>query len=385
MASLPDSGVIDADGHVLEDSTLWDEYLEERYRERAIRVVPNEDGWDVLIVDGQVFPYFAPGTITSMGTMDEGPVAIGPERRYMESRPRPAADARARIEHSERAGLDRALLYPTIGLQWECVVPDADLCTAYLRAYNRWLADFCRDSQGRLVPIAHISLTDVELAVAEIERALDDGCKGAFVSPFTHTRIPLGHPDHDRFWAAAQSLDCPVAIHPTQDPPSMAVTQRFEPFDGLLCGSPLNTWNSIVFAPQGVIQAFGTFFGFATFDRFPRLKIGVLESSSGWIGSFLDRLDVLHETAAGRATGLKQKPSDYFRRQCFISSDPDERAVPRIIEQVGSECFFWASDYPHGDHSANWLENLAGFLEPLGPEARNNVLGANVRRVYNLD
>ena len=89
---------------------------------------------------------------------------------------------------------------------------------AYQRAYNRWIADFCRDSGGRLVPIAHLSLLDVDSAVAELERSVADGCRGGFVAPFTHTRKPHGHPDHDALWAKATELDVPIAIHPTYEP-----------------------------------------------------------------------------------------------------------------------------------------------------------------------
>jgi len=276
-------------------------------------------------------------------------------------------------------------LYPTIGLQWECVVPDPELDMAYHRAYNRWLADFCRDSGGRLVPIAHLALWDVDLAVAELKRAVEDGCRGAFLGPFTRTRIAHGHPDHDRFWAAAQDLDVPIALHPTYEPPGVTAVSRFDGFDGLLMGEPRNVWNSILFGTQGVKQAFASFFAFATFDRFPKLKIGVLESSSGWIGSFLDRMDILSQTPTGMATGLKEKPSSYFQRQCFISADPDETAAPLIVEHVGEQCFLWATDFPHGDHPANWKEHLERFVEPLGASARRAVLGGNVKRFYGLD
>ena len=175
-----------------------------------------------------------------------------------------------------------------------------------------------------------------------------------------------------------------MAIHPTYESPEVTPVRRFDGFDGLLMGEPLNLWNSILFGTQGIKQAFASFFGFATFDRFPRLKLGVVESSSGWIGAFLDRLDVLTDTASGMAVGAKEKPSTYFRRQCFISADPDETAAPLIVEHVGAECFLWATDFPHGDHPANWKEHLERFIEPLSPDARRAVLGENVERLYGL-
>jgi len=44
---------------------------------------------------------------------------------------------------------------------------------------------------------------------------------------------------------------------------------------------------------------------------------------------------------------LSEKPSYYFKRQCFISADPDERTIPAMMQLVGEDKFLWASDYPH--------------------------------------
>jgi len=100
-----------------------------------------------------------------------------------------------------------------------------------------------------------------------------------------------------------------------------------------------------------VRQAFTTFFDFATFDRFPKLKLVLLESGAGWIGYWLDRLDgVSTSTFLGGRAPLKLRPSDYFRRQVWISGDPDERTLPAMMQTYGADRFFWASDYPHPAH-----------------------------------
>ena len=89
-------------------------------------------------------------------------------------------DAKERLKLMDQENLHIALMYPSIGLTWECEVEDPELAIAYSRAYNRWIVDWCSDSGGRLVPIAHISLTDGLSAAAELERAVKAGCKGAF-------------------------------------------------------------------------------------------------------------------------------------------------------------------------------------------------------------
>ncbi len=78
------------------------------------------------------------------------------------------------------------------------------------------------------------------------------------------------------------------------------------------------------------------------------------------------------------------KPSEYFRRQCFISGDPDETASGYIFDHVGSHQFMWATDYPHPDHTGSWVDSLTRLVEPLSEETRARFLGANVNEIYSL-
>jgi predicted TIM-barrel fold metal-dependent hydrolase len=135
---------------------------------------------------------------------------------------------------------------------------------------------------------------------------------------------------------------------------------------------------------QGVQQAFLSFFALGTLERFPRLRLGVLESGCGWVGSFLDRMDAVAETVSGRGARLGLRPSELFRRQCFISGDPDETAAPLVIEHVGADCFLWATDYPHPDHPGTWAHALERFVAPLSPATRSKVLFENVKRLYGI-
>jgi Amidohydrolase len=104
------------------------------------------------------------------------------------------------------------------------------------------------------------------------------------------------------------------------------------------------------------------------FDRFPRLRTVVLESGAGWIGYWLDRADAIYwRTALGGTVQLKERPSFYFKRQCFIS---DERSIASLTKLIGEDRFFWASDYPHPDHPGDYLEELRGMVEGMSSTAR---------------
>jgi hypothetical protein len=80
-------GAIDCDGHILEPPTLWEDYLEPRYRDRAIRIRTDPEGWEYFEYDGQpsrlCFKGF-PGILGAMGRPD---IVPGPDRTYVQGAP----------------------------------------------------------------------------------------------------------------------------------------------------------------------------------------------------------------------------------------------------------------------------------------------------------
>src|SRR5499426_2417642 len=244
--------VIDCDGHILEPPDLWETYLEPAYRDRALRIRVGDDGFEYLEIDGQRSTIARQGQLGTLGGMgkrvDEalelreramrGEVAPhevrgirpSPEQTYLRGAAFGTMDMKERVQLLDREGMAKAVLDPTLGLLWEAELFDPELSSAYCRAYNRWIADFCRDSGGRLIPIAHLSLGDPAEAARELERAVKDGCKGVFVAPFTITMKAHAHPDFDPFWAKAQELNVPVGIHPTFEPLAFNVHHRFDKF-----------------------------------------------------------------------------------------------------------------------------------------------------------
>ena len=370
--------IIDADGHILEPADTWERYIDSRYRDRALRI-RSHDGKECLEMDGKKSRFFDVRVLSALGGMGKNTAEIERmmEKPYPGSAPFGSMDPGERVALLDREGIAKSILYPSLGLTWECELEDVELSLAYARAYNRWICEFCSDSGGRLVAIAHISLADAKAAAEELERAVGEGAKGAFVAPYTLTRVPHAHPDHDAFWAKAQDLNVPVAIHPMAEHPKIRTYQRFDGMGGA-------RWMQNALGMQGPQQALYGMFQWGLFDRFPRIKIILLESGAGWIGAALDRMDAIFETSLGDGVPLKERPSTYFKRQCWISGDPDERALAHIVDYVGDDRFFWATDYPHFDHPGNYMEELEELVAPLSENARNNLLGDSVAAVYGI-
>jgi predicted TIM-barrel fold metal-dependent hydrolase len=300
---------------------------------------------------------------------------------YVDNAPLGAMDAAERLERLDQENVEKALLYPTVGILWVAEVEDEAVAQANLKAYNRWIVDFCSDSDGRLVPIAQLSLGDVVSAEKELRRAAADGAKGVWVPPFSTTRLPLGDPAHDAIFAACQELGLPLGIHPAFEP-KWCAPGRFGEYTSAKYGFFHN-----VTAGDAVRHAFTSLFQYGVFARFPELKVIVLESGAGWIGYWLDRMDTMYGTIQGEPVRrlMPEQPSHYFRRQCWISADPDEKSLAGVIPIVGQDRFFWASDFPHPDHPPDYLPEVERLLESLPESARQPLLGQNVRDAYGLD
>jgi predicted TIM-barrel fold metal-dependent hydrolase len=386
---LPFEGAVDGDGHVLEPADLWENYLEDKYKDRGIHIKVDDEGLEYLEFDNVAQQAYSKGLLSTIGAMGDADVQPSPDRRYMDVMPYGACDPAQRVDLLDQEHLDNVVLFPTIGLMWQNLGIDPELELAYARAYNRWIADFCRDSKGRLVASAQIPLANPVGAAEELERAVADGCKGAFVGTMTHTAHLHGHPHFDVVWAKAQELDVPLGIHPGVTAATEGVDTGDDVDDTTKPDDMIGEcYVRAIAAGNWVRPAFLSFFDHGTFDRFPKLKLGVLESQAGWIASLLDRLDQAHETVSGSVlfgrAPLKEKPSYYFKRNCFISTDPSENSAALIMDYVGSHCFQWASDYPHLDHPASWVTDLKRLVEPLSADTRNRLLGQNVKDLYHL-
>lgn len=369
---------VDADGHILEPADTWIKYIDPQYRDRAIRIDHDDKGWEVLMFDNKPAEVVR-GTLGALGGvgMDAEALLTPGKRTYVEGCPPGSYDPQARLKVMDEEGIDIALLYPTIGIFWEGWVQDPKLATAYCRAYNRWLVDFCSEDKKRLFPVAHISLIDPEGAVEETIRAKKDGCVGVYLSPDMVARgwKHFDDPSFVRFWNTVQDLDMPVGFHViVRDTPSWQEWIRNDADFGLF---------NFTFLAMDVMAAFTQMMSLAMFEKYPRMKCTVLESGANWISAWLDRLDHKYIPMKSRST-LKMKPSEYFYRQCVVSADPDETMTAEVVNHIGADYFVWASDYPHIDSSLGVAQEIRERLASLPVASQRKVLGENAVRFYNL-
>ena len=157
--------VIDSDGHILEPLTLWNDYMDPAFRSRAPKLVIDKDGKERLLVEEQVLgSQQGMGGIGGVGARQG--VVSAETMSYEEGRPG-GFDPHKRIPDMDLDGIDAAFLYPSMGL-FAGAVHDPELAAALCRAYNRWLADYCKPYPDRLFGIAMLPMQSIDHAIAEM-------------------------------------------------------------------------------------------------------------------------------------------------------------------------------------------------------------------------
>ncbi len=381
--------VVDIDGHVAEPITLiMDEYLEPEFRDRPLRLLNDEQGLEYLEINGVKSEVIQGGTGLGVdagkafGAEDYRPFFTPGKVHYYDGMIPESNEPNARAKWHESEGIDKALLYPTLGISWETECQDPKVAAAYCRAYNNWILDFCSSHPDRHYPVAHIPTIDANEAAAEVRRTAELGIKGYMVYSTATNGLYYGHPHFDPLYEAVQETGLPLGNHVVNQADYLAKDNHRSEYQQSDSTTDDFFYLTMVvpFQPQlALIHMVSE----GAFDRFPNLKYVFLETGATWIAYLLERLDEKFETQS-HSTTFKEKPSDYFRRQCWISLEPEEELIPHVIQKVGADKFFWATDFPHHDGFPGVVQALRELLSPLSQEDVSKVLGLNAVQVYNL-
>src|ERR1700723_995741 len=201
--------VLSSDSHVFEPPDLWQARIDAAFRDRAPRI-QRINGADQIVVEGDRV-LSGIGLISNAGARFENPETISAQGRF-EDVHRGGYEPEQHLKDMALEGVAGEVLYPSQGLFY-FKVADTKLMSAIFRAYNDWLAEFCRTDPARLKGIAMINLDDVQDGIRELERAARLGLSGAMITeyPLEHRRYDGS--EYEPFWAAAAALDLPLSLH----------------------------------------------------------------------------------------------------------------------------------------------------------------------------
>ena len=260
---------------------------------------------------------------------------------------------------------------------------DLDFAYGVARAHNRGMVEFCA-VDPRLLPTCYVPLADFERAAAMADEAIAMGAAALLVAsgcPRTHSPSHIGL---DPVWARAQEAAIPVVFHVggTGDLIDAAYFRNGLPVPPDFHGGEEN-FRSVDYMgiPHPPEQTLATMIFDGVLDRFPHLRIGVIEQGAIWVPSWLRQMESAFEAFSRheeRLRALSLRPSEYVRRQVRCTPYPTED-VGWIIANSAPEICMFSSDYPHVEGGRRPLERFEASLGNASDDVRRHFYCDNFR------
>ena len=416
--------VFDSDSHVVETRELWEKYLDPEYRILGKSALWREDGKtnSYLKVNGQVFrdtgnPNIPRHAIWKPGMTWEAVGNLDPDTRHpmIEG----AWDPQARLRDMDSMGVDQAFLYPTWFAEGFHLVEDPDVAYALARAYNDWIADFCKAAPDRLFAAAMLPLQDMDMAIEELQRISKISCfRGAFIRPMFLEGRYFTHPYYHPLWAELESLGVAAAVHPTPglwNPEWTSHGQFIEkvkgrinlvPFDLGGGGGPFaggGTGESRPFMSAGMplghpiapvlsnwldnhMFVASTLIGFTVMQRYPNMKMVVAHGKASWMEEVLEKMEASTRVIPLLHTfPVRVDPEEMWEEgNVMLGFDAEERLIQKLPHDF-AEKIVWGSRYPHQDTTSAWDAIQALSSADIGDSTIARMLGHNAAQQFGIE
>jgi predicted TIM-barrel fold metal-dependent hydrolase len=255
------------------------------------------------------------------------------------------------------------------------LVRNLELAAALCSAINDWQVATFTSREKRLRASILIPFEDPKAAVAEIEKRAGDR-NFAQIQLTSRSTEPLGRPRYWPIFEAAAHYNLPIGMHiggEAGHAPTASGWPSFyiEDHHGLIHSMQCQATSMVL---EGV------------FERFPTLRIIMIEGGLAWIPSLGWRLDRNWRKMRSEVPHLKRPPSDYMRQNFWVSTQPMEEPenpedLRRILSWIGWDRVLFATDYPHWDFD----DPRYAFPCQLTEAERRAVFRGNAEKVYRLD
>jgi predicted TIM-barrel fold metal-dependent hydrolase len=337
--------VIDADAHVIESESAWDYMLESerQYRPRIVSAMSGDPTVDFWHIDGRLMP------------------RTNVEKKLPEAA-RDMSDLSIRIQHMDALNIDIQVIYPTIFIFPTARRPEADL--AICRSYNRWMAAIVAKAPDRFRWVVVPPLLNIDRVAEELEFGKEHGACGVYMRGLEADRR-LSDAYFYPLYDAASRLDLPICVHSANG--SIAAHDFFLDEPGF-CKFKL-----------AVVGAFHSLVNDGIPERFPRLRIGIIEVSAQWIPY------AIHDLARRYARRGKKLAANLLKeKRVYVTCQTDDD-LDYLLGYAGEDNLVIGTDYGHSDNASE-IEALRKIRDqgkiPVG--VIDKILDDNPRALYAL-
>lgn len=256
-------------------------------------------------------------------------------------------------------------------------IPDPDYVAAMCEAFNNFTMERWLTQDERFVSGIHVPLQDPQLAAREIERLAGHPQMVAAQFFATANCIPFGQHYYWPIYEACERAGLPIHVHPSTT--AVIANAASGP-----AGMVTTYLESHTILPTFYMAQVASLIFEGVFEKFPHLKIGLMEGGFAWAPHLLWRMDKEFKGLRQQAPYLKRLPSEYVREHMRFGTQPIEEPdkaehLLQIIEMLGEDALMWTSDYPHWD-----FDEPAVVPRRLEETARRKILHNNAAAFFNL-
>lgn len=361
-------GVVDADTHVAESEHMWELIDKEMYPRRPVLLTVPEDTLYTInnafwLIDGNIFPKPAgKGSFTLITpSAAKRQVARGDIHRGC----REMTDIKTRLADMDRLGVEMQVVYPTLFLIY--LTEESALEAALCRAYNRFMAQACEKSAGKMRWVVVPPLGSIEETLKELKRGKEHGAVGVLFRGMEGDKT-LNNPYFFPVYGEAEKLGLPICIHTGAGSPML--TALFDIAQN-------HTFGHIRVLP---LIAFRDLVANKIPEMFPRLRFGFIEAAASWV-PFL--IHILRRLFRDRFKFASSR--DLFAEyRLFVACEADED-IPYLAKYIGEDHLLIGSDYGHLDPSEErQLVATMRAREDVPKELTEKILCDNPRNFYPL-
>ncbi len=359
--------VHDADSHIIEGRGWLESYASDYVRKNLDQGVFNLDMPELDPLMDAAAKRLA-GDDPELTEAMKSDIFAHPGKRNMWS-------AYGAVEKGERSdalkvmGISSQLVFPSVGAARFSRSKDMEVVYGGCDALNRGMADFCADDLG-LKSVGFLSLRDPDRAQTSLDLALELGINAIWIPSDAQEGRAPSHIAYDPLWARMEEAGVPVTLHigSGQNMPSVYMNTGVERvLEGNLGNIETTRPKDLPVIHHSIERWLTCMIYDGVLERFPNLKVGIIEPGANWVPASLMNLDMGVSLLGKFDQGLKKltlKPSQYFQRQIRVAPLHTED-TGWILRNVGQDILMFNTDYPHPEGGKDPFGDYERSLDAL--------------------
>jgi predicted TIM-barrel fold metal-dependent hydrolase len=284
-------------------------------------------------------------------------------------------DIDVRLRHMDELGIQTQVIYPTLLLSEPAEHGEVEL--AITRSYNRWLADRCEASNGRLRWVCVPPTRTMDAALETLRFAKDHGACGVLKKGDREGGKWPCDPYFFPLYEEAQRLDMPICFHLGSGVPDFSSAAEFS------FGAYMHTHLPVINGIHSLIMH-------DIPKKFPTLRWGAIEAGASWVPMLAYDLRRREDTRS-RANQVQPKfqlaDNIFTENRIYVACQVDED-LPYIIGAIGPDNLLIGSDYTHQDQSQElgFIHGLQQRVDAgdIPAETMRKIIHDNPKAFYSL-